>query len=152
LPLKILIPIVAAALFIGVDIIYGLVKCCQGCYMVSKDIVNGEVPRGVVATNDLAVPAKKEEEAVGAGAGDLAYPVMSEHQPATTYSPYGTPLSPPAAEQDNGLGYPFVDAPSNAIQQSVPLATHDTAAAAPLTPVLGSPPSPTIPRHSRPDL
>ncbi|KAG0283097.1 hypothetical protein BGZ96_012531 [Linnemannia gamsii] len=151
LPLKILIPIVAAALFIGIGIIYGLVKCCQGCYMVSKDIVNGEVPSGVVAINDLAVPTRKEEEVVGTGVGDLAYPVMREDHPTSTYSPYGTPLSPPT-EQDNGLGYLFTDASSNATQQSTPLTTHEAAAAAPLTSAFGNPPSPTILRHSRPDM
>lgn len=151
LPLKILIPIVAATLFIGIGIIYGLVKCCQGCYMVSKDIVNGEVPSGVVAINDLAVPARKEEKAVGTGSGDLAYPVMREDHPTSTYSSYGTPLSPPTA-QDNGLGYLFTDASSNITQHSIPSTTHEAAAAAPLISVLGNPPSPTIPRHSRPDM
>lgn len=150
LPLKMKLLIAAGAILVGGGVILLLMKCWAGCYMVSKDVINGEVPSGAVTIDNLAVPAKKEEKITGSGVGDRAYPVMAEHQ-ASTSSPYGAPLSP-AVAQDNGLGYLFTDTSANATQQSTILTIHETGVAASSTaPVLGSPPSPTIPRHSRPD-
>ncbi|KAF8943880.1 hypothetical protein BGZ47_004925 [Haplosporangium gracile] len=151
LPWKMKLLIAVGAIIIGGGLITLFMKCCAGCYMVSKDIVNGEVPSGALAIDDLVVPAKKEEKVAGTGVGDRTYPVMTEHQTSTS-SPYGTPLSPPAA-QDNGLGYLFVDTTANSTQQSTILTIHEADVAAPLTPSgVDSPTSPTIPRYPRLDM
>lgn len=150
LPLKFKLLIAAGAILVGGGVILLLVKCCAGCYMLSKDVINGEVPSGEVAINHLAVPAKKEEKVAGSGVGDRAYPVMAEHRSSMS-SPYGTPLSP-AVAQDNGLGYLFTDTSANVTQPSTILTIHETGvAASSTTRGLGSPPSPNIPQHSRPD-
>ncbi|KAF9148833.1 hypothetical protein BG015_009410 [Linnemannia schmuckeri] len=79
LPLKILIPIIAGALFIGSGMLYELINCCIRFYMICKDIINGEVPSRAVVSNDLVIPTKRGEKAAGTGAGDLTYPVKTEH-------------------------------------------------------------------------
>ncbi|KAH7052597.1 hypothetical protein BKA57DRAFT_490850 [Linnemannia elongata] len=150
LPLKFKLLIAAGAIIVGGGIIYLLVKCCAGCYMISKDVIKGEVPSGAVTINTLAVPTKKEEKVASSGVGDRTYPVMAERQTSTS-SPYGTPLSPVVA-QDSGLSYLFSDTSANATQQSTILTIHETGVAASLTtPVLSRPPSLSIPRHSGPD-
>ncbi|OAQ32831.1 hypothetical protein K457DRAFT_15904 [Linnemannia elongata AG-77] len=150
LPLKFKLLIAAGAIIVGGGIIYLLVKCCAGCYMISKDVIKGEVPSGAVTINTLAVPTKKEEKVASSGVGGRTYPVMTERQTSTS-SPYGTPLSPVVA-QDSGVSYLFSDTSANATQQSTILTIHETGVAASLkTPVLGRPPSLSIPRHSGPD-
>ncbi|KAF9148832.1 hypothetical protein BG015_009409 [Linnemannia schmuckeri] len=143
LSVKIIIIIVVAALVVGGGILFCFFGCIVGCCLGIKESLTGKKSEdGTEATvvevqPDWAQGQKAEEVGVvntmtGAGAG--AYPVMTEYQ-----SPdHAVPLSPPSQAQDNGLDYLF---------------TGTSVSATPLAPpVTGSPPSPTIPRHSRPGV
>jgi hypothetical protein len=143
LSVKIIIIIVVAALVVGGGILFCFFGCIAGCCLGIKESITGKKRKeggeaGAAAVvevqPDWAKGQKAEEGGVvgtsaapgTAGAG--AYPVMTEYRS----SGYAAVLPPPPA-QDNELRYLITGAPPKAS-------------------VTGSPPSPSIPRHSRPGV
>ncbi|KAG9066659.1 hypothetical protein KI688_012567 [Linnemannia hyalina] len=113
--------------------------CIAACCLGFKESITGKKPEDrageaavVGAQPDWTQSHKAEASVVTAGAG--AYPVMTGYQSDGS----ATAISSPPQPQDNGSGYLFTGATSNAV---------------PLTPpVTGSSPSLTIPQHSRPGV
>ncbi|KAK3844485.1 MAG: hypothetical protein J3R72DRAFT_521885 [Linnemannia gamsii] len=141
LSVKIIIIIVVASLFVGGGILALLCGCLGGCCIIIKNAITGETPEiGVVKVENLERPEAKRDEAVSSSAGGLSYLVP------------GQQLPPVNDTQENGLAYLFIEN-HTALVSSNPVPSNSTrVSAVPLTPlVTGSPPSPSIPRHSRPD-
>ncbi|KAK3834770.1 MAG: hypothetical protein JOS17DRAFT_737710 [Linnemannia elongata] len=131
LPVKIIIIIVVAVLIVGGGILFCFFGCIAACCLGVKESITGKKPQdrageaAVVEVQPDWTQGHKAEEAGVVTAHTGVYPVMTEYQSKGN----ATALSPPPQVQDNGLGYLFTGAPSNAV------------------PLTGSP---TVPQHSRP--
>ncbi|KAG0280827.1 hypothetical protein BGZ95_008499 [Linnemannia exigua] len=139
LPVKIIIIIVVAALFVGCGILALLGKYLGGCCIIIKNAITGETPEiGVVKVENLELPETKQDDTAGSGADGLSYLAPDQQQP-------------PA--QDNGLAYLLIENQTAPASYNHVPPSSTPVSAVPLTPsVTDSPPSPSIPRHSRPDI
>ncbi|KAG0215147.1 hypothetical protein BGX33_001476 [Mortierella sp. NVP41] len=137
LPVKFIVLIVIGALIVGGGILLLVCGCLGGCCLAIKQMATGEgkVDMVNVGPDGTISQVQKKDEEAGVGGGVdggvvNTYPVITQ----------------PAPIQDNGLQYLFIDNNTTTQQQQ----QQEYPVLAP--PVIGTPPSSTVPRHSRPDV